>query len=301
VAYGNGVFVAVGGSAANPQGLAVYSFDGRTWDVASLPTSARWISVKWGNGVFVALTDGGVAATSPDGVNWTARGSIGSTVVTVMAFGGGKFIALRGTSTLCYSSPDGITWTARNLPASVDWGSLAYGGGTWVAIGTNTTSVATSPDGITWTSRVLPGATIASTDIVGYAFGQFFAGANGTTGFTFYTSPDGITWAGKTIANNTSGSVSGVFYGDGTLVIGISSSTYPGYSIISNDGVTFRLKKLGAFTVATGYGGGYGAGLFISLGTSNSVAVSLESYENSPTPSDYMYLSGAAGQFVRVK
>jgi hypothetical protein len=300
--YGNGMFVVVGGSSSSGQGKALISTDGKNWDVAALPASGTWVGVKWGNGVFVALNSVGGVATSTDGLNWVSRGTIGVATASALAFGGGKFIAFNNAATTnqCYSSPDGINWTPRTLPATGSWNGLAYGGGTWVAVASDSTSAATSPDGINWTARVLPGATMTANNLVGYAFGQFIVGAKSTTNFTFYTSPDGINWAGKNVGGSTGG-FNGCIYGDGTLIIFINDSTYSGYSIVSNDGVTFKMRKNGGLNMISGYGTTYGAGLFVTLGASNSVAASVENYDNSPTPSDYMYLPGSAGQFVRVK
>ena len=57
VAYGGGVFVAVG------NGTAAYSTDGgKTWTAATLPSIASWFSVTYGGGVFVAVAYGSTNA-----------------------------------------------------------------------------------------------------------------------------------------------------------------------------------------------------------------------------------------------
>ena len=65
-----------------------------SWTARTLPSSASWNSVTYGNGVFVAVASGTAAATSPDG----------------------------------------ITWTARTLPSSASWYSVTYGNGVFVAV-----------------------------------------------------------------------------------------------------------------------------------------------------------------------
>ena len=61
----------------------------------TLPSSATWYSVTYGNGVFVAVASSTTAAAT---------------------------------------SPDGITWTARTLPSSAQWISVTYGNGVFVAV-----------------------------------------------------------------------------------------------------------------------------------------------------------------------
>ena len=46
---------------------------GITWTQRTLPVSANWYSVTYGNGLFVAVAYGSIAATSPDGITWTQR------------------------------------------------------------------------------------------------------------------------------------------------------------------------------------------------------------------------------------
>jgi len=70
VAYGNGLFVAVG-----EDGAILTSPDGASWTQRTSGTSNRLRGVTYGNGLFVAVGDRGAILTSPDGVNWTAQTS----------------------------------------------------------------------------------------------------------------------------------------------------------------------------------------------------------------------------------
>lgn len=70
VAYGNNRFVAV---AATNNTVAAYSLDGVNWSAAALPTATTWRKIAYGQGVFVAVSVGTSAATSEDGIVWTAR------------------------------------------------------------------------------------------------------------------------------------------------------------------------------------------------------------------------------------
>ncbi|MDN4056344.1 hypothetical protein QPK32_25075 [Massilia sp. YIM B02763] len=300
IEYGNGSYVMVGGTSTSTTNIGAQSYDGRTWLQTALPALGNWISVKWGNGTFVAVSSEGYLATSKDGITWTYRGTVGVTGIRSMGFGDGKFVLVRDASgNMCYTSVDGVNWTRRTLPETTTWGAVVYGGGTWLAVARDGTAAATSPDAINWTARTLPAATPSGTVTTVYGLGQFMVAASGSTGYTLSTSPDGINWTPRNIGSNMNGAVYGAAYGDGTIVLGLSSSSWGSYSITSHDGVTFRMRKSGQL-----YGNlAYGAGQFVCADGGNSTVtlVSIENYANSTVPSDYMYISGAAGQFVRVK
>ena len=77
VTFGKNIFVAV----ATGTSAAAYSLNGTTWTAMTLPVGTTWSDVKYGQGLFLAVNSGtGVtaAATSEDGINWTARTISGS-------------------------------------------------------------------------------------------------------------------------------------------------------------------------------------------------------------------------------
>ena len=68
---------------------------GEVWAQRAMPVNASWVSVTYGNGMFVAIAySGNIAATSPDGITWTRR------VLPIVAnwysvtFGNGMFAAM---------------------------------------------------------------------------------------------------------------------------------------------------------------------------------------------------------------
>jgi len=97
VAYGAGVFVAVGtttaGAATN---IANSSPDGVTWTQRTLPATQTWTSVTYANGYFIAIGTTGAASTviasSPDGTTWTSRTVPSSTNRYGVAGGDNKFV-----------------------------------------------------------------------------------------------------------------------------------------------------------------------------------------------------------------
>src|SRR5204862_1111629 len=72
---GNGLFVAVAGSAGANAGVMTSS-DGITWTSRTAAANNQWNSVTYGNGLFAAVSTTGIGElvmTSPDGINWTSR------------------------------------------------------------------------------------------------------------------------------------------------------------------------------------------------------------------------------------
>jgi len=132
--YGNGLFVAVGGSPDSSTILT--SRDGVSWTQQTSPTRGWLYGVTFGNGLFVAVGDKGAIFTSPDGANWTQRTSGGNDLKGV-TYGNGLFVAVGGSpdSSTILTSPDGVTWTRRPSPTR-DWlNGVAYGNGTFVVVG----------------------------------------------------------------------------------------------------------------------------------------------------------------------
>lgn len=117
IAYGNGRFVAI---ATGSRSIAISLDKGASWKAVTpgLPQSATWSKIAYGQGLFVAVATGGVVAAT---------------------------------------SPDGINWTARTLPASASWASVQFGNTnstpTWVAISSNSTNAATIKTGAKATGR----------------------------------------------------------------------------------------------------------------------------------------------------
>lgn len=84
IAYGNDVFVAMGGgnTIATSPGTS-----GTTWTQRTSPASgtAAWGYLTFQNGIFVAVNTASIAYTSTDGITWTAGAAIATTGLTTMA------------------------------------------------------------------------------------------------------------------------------------------------------------------------------------------------------------------------
>ena len=132
VAFGNGCFVGIYRWA--PPGGAIWtSPDGIAWYVRNTGVELPLRGLAFGNGLFVAVGEDGVALTSPDGFNWTSRGRIASRDVNDLVFDGRQFVAC-GNRGLLLTSPDGLVWTVRAGELD-DLFGVTYAGSQFVAVG----------------------------------------------------------------------------------------------------------------------------------------------------------------------
>jgi len=244
---------------------------GLTWTARTAAEANPWLSVAYGNGVFVAVTYYGTnqVMTSPDGITWTGQTAANTNGWYSVTFGNGLFVAIsyNGTNQVM-TSPDGITWTARTAVETNEWISVCYGNGLFVAVGfQGTYQVMTSPDGVTWT-----GQTAASSNgwwSVCFGNGLFVATAISGTDRVM-TSPDGITWTTRTPTTDIAW-VS-VAYGKG-LFVAVASFGTGDKIMTSPDGVTWTGRtttSAGIMSVA------YGNGVFVTVENYDSRAYSFD-------------------------
>ena len=134
------------------------------WIQTTLPASARWNSVCYGNDKFVAVAGNGsyttnIAAYSTDGINWTKTTLPVSKYWSSVCYGNDKFVAVVFNSNIAAYSTDGINWTQITMPSSTYWTSVCYGNGKFVAVSgfsSNSNIAAYSEDGINWIQIALP-------------------------------------------------------------------------------------------------------------------------------------------------
>ena len=223
-----------------------------TWTRIAIPAPVSISGLTYGNGLYVGV--GYSAATSTDGITWTAR-SLPHNLTTVR-YGNNLYVGVNYGSALGATSTDGVTWRSMSLPSSANWDGIAYGNGIYVITATyNNNLVAYSYNGFQWTLGSLPipgGLAFFVTTPVIFGGGYFYTGSY--SGVYYFTSVDGINWTLRTglnaVATNTS------CYGDGTwLLTGSSGSlaytkdltnwTYGGHYGYSG------IANLGAYTNGT--------------------------------------------------
>jgi len=138
VTYGNGKFVAVSTYCPNGDPNIIYSSDGITWNNATVPSgNPTYWSITHGNNRFVAVSEDGGAATSTDGITWTATATPASNKWRAVTYGSGKYVAVAssGTGNRAMASTDGINWNSENSAADNDWRGLTFGNNLFVAVG----------------------------------------------------------------------------------------------------------------------------------------------------------------------
>ena len=186
VAYGNGLYVAVGES-----GTTMVSADGAQWTVNPSLGPYTLNAVTYANGAFLAVGfnsgSASIVGSSVDGVHWTVNtsGFQSVSLPNALAYGMGVYVSAGGGGSIQYSVNGSIWNFASGGSSSLN--AIAVGGGKFVAVGVNG-YVAISSDGSTWTSQTVGNQTF---DSIAYGNGQFVAVTN--TG-KIYVSADGVNW-----------------------------------------------------------------------------------------------------------
>jgi hypothetical protein len=282
IAYGNGQWVAVGSGfntmviannttiqTGNWVDLGSYLFTISGWGVAFGKDGS-------GAGFWVAVGEGtNTIATSPDGMQWTGRGStIFTTRGTKVRYYNNLWYAFGEGGNTFATSTNGINWVGSNKIRGSDimYFSSTYTKPAYVAVGQGPNTIVGSTNGMTWTPPYnkpffTAGYSIAWNGVQWMATGQ---GGN-----TIATSSDGIQWRGRDPAFFTSCDVYGVTYANSLWVACVSGSNP---IATSTDGISWTGRGVSVFTrgnhVAYGQDGS-GAGLWVAVGQgTNTIATS---------------------------
>jgi hypothetical protein len=275
IAYGNGVFVAVGNTNGSTRNHILTSSDGISWTRISLQQQNcnDWQSVTYGKGLFVAVGGGNCSAnsslimTSLDGINWTFNNSFTnsisyrSTGLTGVTYGNGLFVAVSDGYNSIYdiiTSSDGVNWTGSNPTQFSGFNGVGFGNGMFVVLSSSNglSSVATSTDGVNWTSRNT--STSSSLQCITYGNGKFVALP--ISGSDVVTSTNGINWTTRNTSNGSG--YSAIAYGN-KLFVAVGSNGV----MTSPDGINWtrqtNVSGSGLSAVA------YGEGKFVDLSSSS--------------------------------
>jgi len=207
---------------------------GSTWTRRESGTREPLFGVTYGNGIFVAVGDGGTILTSPNGVNWTHRDPAGTAnTLFGVTYGNGIFVVVGGGGIILISS-DGVSWREANSATENDLFKVTYGNGTFIAVGEFGTVVSSS-DGINWIYR---GSFMRNGDLshVTYGNGTFVAVGDGGT---ILTSRDAVNWTRQN--SPTTNTLLGVTYGNGTFIAVGGLGTI----LTSRDGVNWTMQNSG--------------------------------------------------------
>jgi len=204
VAYGGGVFVAVGRTSG---GFSTTDYatstDGITWTARTFNTG-DWSDIVYGNSEFVAISSNGQSQVSATGTGSWSSGTLpsGATGWAAVAYGAGRYVAVTGSTSITTEaawSTDGLTWTSSGgiFTSATTWSNIEFGAGLFVAIGTNSNELMYSTNGATWTAGTMPktafwqGIAYGPGPYKGFvAVGYVFASPAGVAAF----SRNGIAW-----------------------------------------------------------------------------------------------------------
>jgi hypothetical protein len=202
IAYGNGIFVAVGATNINssvinnPEYEIVFmtSADGKTWTKHATKFRCQEPSVctYYVNGIFVMTYtplngNSDCVLTSTDGVNWTTQTLAANELLSSVVWGNGVFAAVaevtistgQAPQYFIATSPDGATWTSHALPAGFAPSDIAYGDGCFVTDGYSSEAECgeflTSQDCVNWTNQSNFLARASSQ--VGFDYNYIFVGS----------------------------------------------------------------------------------------------------------------------------
>jgi hypothetical protein len=158
-AWGRGVYVAAG-----LHGIIAYSYDGDIWERARKTPDpagggpladpfkladggdADFNAAAFGEGVFIAVADGGHLAYSYDGVYWTGKHEVegfGSENINGIVYGEGPggagcFVAVGNGANISAALPSSPgVWAGGNVPGFSAIKDAAFGDGTFYAAGDN--------------------------------------------------------------------------------------------------------------------------------------------------------------------
>ena len=272
VAYGGGLFVAVGDAFYN-------SSEGVCWTRQALdsPSINGLSGVAHGNGRFVAVESGAAGResrvyTSANGTAWQPSATLPAgrlPVIQQVDFGGGTFLAVGqeanptnapGYHWLVMTSPDGVTWTRQSGPTnsgeSFYLNAAAYGNRVYIVAGWSGLPV---QEGLVLISTNLTDWTrvtgLPFTAVTSLAFGNGIFVAVG--GSSISTSSDGVSWTNQT--PGVPGTLRSVTFGaDGFVAVG-----EPQLILSSKDAVNWTPHA----TSVHGLGGvTYGNGSFVAVG-----------------------------------
>lgn len=243
--YGNGVVVAVFVFSDGP--YLAYSYDGINYTLVNMPsgtTNMDDLTVCYGNGIFVAISNSGIKWSSTlysyDGIIWTVGPSIENTSIGTLRYVNGYFIYCCSNTKGFYST-DGITWTMRTHENN----SVGYCFGIDVTYAFGKFIFLDYYDGKYWYADTLLGTRTQG--------GAFYSGASGigsngndivTTGR--YTLTD-ITTKVATDLTNANTTWEDITYGQKKFVCSsasLNASGWDDYIAYSIDGITWTKTKI---------------------------------------------------------
>lgn len=159
------------------------STDAITWSIVTTPTlnTQPIRGLAYGNSVYTAVGNGGVAATSTDGQSWTPRTTGTTSSLLDLVYASSKFAAC-GQAGVLLTSTDGITWASQNSTVTATLNGINYST-KFLCGGANT--LLTSTDAVTWVSNNSLANQLATYTIVDFTYANNIVVGIGQGGLIF--------------------------------------------------------------------------------------------------------------------
>ena len=239
-----------------------------------------WSSVCYGNGRYVAVSDGATnpgVMTSMDGRVWVSQVAAPSTGAAwkSVAFGNGLYVAIAANGSIMRSA-NVSTWTIARTDTTRSMTSIAFGNNVFVAVGGDNNVLVGDNTATNWVLNT----GIANQAWQSIAFGatQFVAVASTGVNIRVATSPNGTTWTSRFSAADLAWKT--VSYGDGVFVALADSGT--GRIMTSaDDGLTWSLRTNPVALAWTGVA--YGAGRWLAVASDGSGTRAMTSVDGGVT------------------
>ena len=270
VAYGNGMYIAVGDS-----GTVLSSLDGTKWGIQSLGVTnagnIRGVHFDRNSKLFELVSDH-YFARSKDGITWILSDYYETLNCNKLYYSSLYYVTV-GDNNIIKWSMNGFAWNDITYTHSTNYNLYGVAGNvsTYIAVGKSGHIVRTTNAPTAW-SEVSSGITV---DLWGieYDNGVWVAGGGDKT--IIYSTDDGVTWhnaikTGDENAHNVF--IRDIVYGNGKFV---AISPY-GNSYYSTDGINWTYSQFGSTGNNQQLGICYGGGKYVSVGYYNRVYCSVD-------------------------
>ena len=181
-----------------------------------------WLSVAYGNGIYVTAGYNGYVAYSMDGVNWSTPKQIGTSSWEHLMFENGVFLLTATNSSRRATSTNGIDW----IEGEFSYTTYGFGHGDGMfATHTYFGKVYLSNDGVSWRD-----AGTAGSNMRGLAVSEKCMIGYTTGGFAYKTTDRGKTWESSGYNNELYPTK--IIHGDGKFITAYtqgSSNSILGY------------------------------------------------------------------------
>lgn len=286
VSFANGLFVAYGGALLTSKNGEQWIVRGPPGSVGDFADQECLYGIANGNGVFVAVGDGGVIRHSQDGLNWITQRPGQSQNFWTIGFGNGSFVA-GTTDGALLTSPDAKNWQRLPLGAGLIH-CVRYLNGQFFAL-SQSGEILTSPDAVNWARA--PQVTGAPLTHIAWDGSQYLiSGYDGT----ILTSQDGTSWTQRSTPTRLP--LEGVACGAGKHVaVGAE-----GVVAVSSDGISWTIGSAGQSNFLRSVI--YGMGLFVAVGDDGAILTSQDAitwtHANSGTTALLRHVDFFDGKFV---